>query len=210
MLEAYGNVCANRAVSCNRRVRAWKCRQLLSAAHLGPSLASGLDRTATRAGDARLQNRFRTVNSAKAERIRHTLHMAHSYGPAITLDSAKQAAAAAVAEARRNGWAMVVAVVDISGELVYFEKMDDSQNGSVKVAVAKARSAALFKRPTKAFQDTLTAGGDGLRVLALEGAVPVEGGVPLVVNDRIVGAIGVSGGTSQQDGECAKAGVGAM
>jgi uncharacterized protein GlcG (DUF336 family) len=136
--------------------------------------------------------------------------MAHSYGPSIKLESARQAAAAALGEARRNNWAMVVAVVDISGELVYFEKMDDSQNGSVKVAVAKARSAALFKRPTKAFQDTLAGGADGLRILALEGAVPVEGGVPLVVDDRIVGAIGVSGGTSQQDGECAKAGVGAL
>ena len=136
--------------------------------------------------------------------------MAHSYGPSIRLETAKQAAAAALAEARRNGWTMVVAVVDVAGELVYFEKMDDSQNGSVKVAVAKARSAALFKRPTKAFQDTLTAGIDGLRILGLEGAVPVEGGVPLMMDDRIVGAIGVSGGTSQQDGECAKAGVEAV
>jgi glc operon protein GlcG len=136
--------------------------------------------------------------------------MANSYGPPIGLESAKQAAAAALAEARRNSWTMVVAVVDIAGELVYFEKMDDAQNGSVKVAVAKARSAALFKRPTKAFQDTLAAGGDGLRVLGLEGAVPVEGGVPLVVGDRIVGAIGLSGGTSEQDGVCAKAGVGAV
>jgi glc operon protein GlcG len=136
--------------------------------------------------------------------------MANSYGPPIGLESAKLAAAAALAEARRNGWTMVVAVVDIAGELVYFEKMDDTQNGSVKVAVAKARSAALFKRPTKAFQDSLAAGGDGLRVLGLAGAVPVEGGVPLVVGDRIVGAIGLSGGTSEQDGVCAKAGVGAV
>jgi glc operon protein GlcG len=136
--------------------------------------------------------------------------MADSYGPSIRLESAKQAAAAALAEARRNSWTMVVAVVDIAGELVYFEKMDDSQNGSVKVAVAKARSAALFKRPTKAFQDTLTATDDGLRILGLDGAVPVEGGIPLVLNGLIVGAIGVSGGTSQQDGECANAGVSAL
>jgi glc operon protein GlcG len=136
--------------------------------------------------------------------------MAHSYGPSIRLESARQAAAAALAEARRNSWTMVVAVVDIAGELVYFEKMDDSQNGSVRVAVAKARSAALFKRPTKAFQDTLTATDDGLRILGLEGAVPVEGGIPLVIEGLIVGAIGVSGGTSQQDGECANAGVGAL
>ena len=97
--------------------------------------------------------------------------------------------------------------VDTAGELVYFEKMDDTQNGSVRVAVAKARSAALFKRPTKAFQDALTATADGLRILGLEGAVPVEGGLPIVVADRIVGAIGLSGGTSPQDGQCAKAGV---
>ena len=136
--------------------------------------------------------------------------MANSYGASIGLESAKQAAAAALAEARRNGWTMVVAVVDIAGELVYFEKMDDAQNGSVKVAVAKARSAALFKRPTKAFQDTLAAGGDGLRVLGLDGAVPVEGGLPLTIDDRIVGAIGLSGGTSDQDGVCAKAGLNAI
>ena len=93
---------------------------------------------------------------------------------------------------------------------VYFEKMDDTQNGSVNVAVAKARSAALFKRPTKAFQDTLTATPDGLRILGLDGAVPVEGGVPLVIGGAIVGAIGVSGGTSQEDGVCAKAAVDAL
>ena len=107
--------------------------------------------------------------------------MSQSYGASILLESAKRAAAAAVAEARRNAWTMAVAIVDIAGELVYFEKMDDTQNGSVKVAVAKARSAALFKRPTKAFQDTLTASQDGLRILGLDGAVPVEGGVPLVI-----------------------------
>src|SRR4029077_18095758 len=123
------------------------------------------------------------------------------------LEPARHDAAAAVAEARRNDWTMAVAIVDVAGELVYFEKMDDTQNGSVKVAVAKARSAALFKRPTKAFQDTLTATPDGLRILGLEGAVPVEGGLPIIVGDRIVGAIGLSGGTSPQDGQCAKAGV---
>jgi uncharacterized protein GlcG (DUF336 family) len=133
----------------------------------------------------------------------------HPYG-AITLEDAKQAAAPALAEARANDWTMAVAVVDASGALVYFEKMDGTQNGSVGVAIAKARSAALFKRPTKAFQDTLAAGGDGLRVLALENAVPVEGGIPLVIDGRIVGAIGVSGGTSQQDGQCGQAGADAL
>ena len=136
--------------------------------------------------------------------------MSQSYGASILLEPARRAAAAAVAEARRHAWTMAVAIVDIAGELVYFEKMDDTQNGSVKVAVAKARSAALFKRPTKAFQDTLTATPDGLRILGLDGAVPVEGGVPLEIGGAIVGAIGVSGGTSQQDGVCAKAAVDAL
>jgi len=105
---------------------------------------------------------------------------------------------------------MAVAVVDTAGDLVYFEKMDDTQTGSVAVAQSKARSAARFKRATKAFQDGLTAAPDGLRILAIEGAVPVEGGVPIVVGEKIIGAIGVSGGTSAQDGECAKAGIEAV
>jgi len=132
------------------------------------------------------------------------------YGPSITADQAKLAAAPAIAEARKNQFTMAVAIVDTAGELVYFEKMDDTQVGSVGVAIAKARSAARFKRPTKAFQDAVAAGGEGMRILALEGAVPVEGGVPLVVGGRIVGAIGASGGTSQQDGIVAQAGANAL
>jgi glc operon protein GlcG len=133
-----------------------------------------------------------------------------SYGPSITLDVAKTAAAAAIAEARENTWDMAIAIVDTAGSLVYFEKMDDTQAGSVTVAQAKARSAVLFKRSTKAFQDTLAAGGEGLRVLGLVGAVPVEGGLPLFIDGKIAGAIGVSGGTSGQDGQCAQAGVAAL
>src|SRR2546423_93209 len=132
------------------------------------------------------------------------------YGSPITLDDAKKAAAPALAEASRNNWAMAVAVVDAAGDLVYFEKMDATQAGSVGVALDKARSAARFKRPTKAFQDMLTAGGDGLRVFRIKGAVPVEGGVPIVIGGKIVGAIGVSGGTSPQDGQCARAGADAV
>ena len=129
-----------------------------------------------------------------------------TYGVGVTIDQAKGVAAAALAEARANLWNMAVAVVDTAGLLVYFEKMDGTQNGSVVIAQAKARSAALFMRPTKAFQDMLASGGDGMRVLGLEGAVPVEGGLPLAIDGRIAGAIGVSGGTSAQDGQCAKAG----
>jgi glc operon protein GlcG len=133
-----------------------------------------------------------------------------TYGVGVTIDQAKGAAAAALAEARANLWNMAVAVVDTAGLLVYFEKMDGTQNGSVVIAQAKARSAALFMRPTKAFQEVLASGGDGMRVLGLEGAVPVEGGLPLVIDGRIAGAIGVSGGTSAQDGQCAQAGVDAI
>jgi uncharacterized protein GlcG (DUF336 family) len=130
-----------------------------------------------------------------------------SYGTPINVDTAKKVAAPAIAEARKNGWNMAVAIVDTAGDLVYFERMDDTQVGSVDVAIAKARSAARFKRPTKAFQDALAAGGEGLRILALQGAVPVEGGVPLAAGGRIVGAIGLSGGTSAQDGQAAAAGA---
>jgi glc operon protein GlcG len=130
-----------------------------------------------------------------------------TYARPIGVEDAKRAAAAALAEARANSWTMAVAVVDPAGLLVYFERMDGTQNGSVAVAQAKARSAALFKRPTKAFQDTLAAGGEGMRVLGLEGAVPVDGGLPIEVGGAVVGAIGLSGGTSAQDGQCAKAGV---
>jgi uncharacterized protein GlcG (DUF336 family) len=123
---------------------------------------------------------------------------------------ARQAAAPAVAEARKNGWKMAVAIVDPAGDLVYFERMDDTQAGSIDIAIAKARSAARFKRPTKAFQDTLSAGGEGLRILALTGAMPVEGGIPLVAGGKVVGAIGASGGTAPQDGQTAQAGASAV
>jgi uncharacterized protein GlcG (DUF336 family) len=133
--------------------------------------------------------------------------MPNSYGPPISVDSAKKAAAGALAEAHKNNWNMAVAVVDPNGTLIYYEKMDNTQIGSADVSIAKARSAARFKRPTKAFQDALAAGGAGLRILGLEGAVPVEGGVPIVIDGKIVGAIGVSGDTSDHDGVCATAGA---
>lgn len=131
--------------------------------------------------------------------------MAIPYGAPVSSETAKKLAAGALAEARRNKWNMAVAIVDPAGDLVYFEKIDHTQAASVVIAVDKARSAARFKRPTKALQDVLAAGGEGLRLLGLSGAVPVEGGVPIVVNGTITGAIGVSGGTSQQDSQCANA-----
>ncbi|HLI86183.1 MAG TPA: heme-binding protein [Bryobacteraceae bacterium] len=132
------------------------------------------------------------------------------YGTSISPDAAKRAAAAAIAEARKNHWEMAVAVVDTAGYLVYFERMPDTQLGSVPVAIDKAKSAALFRRPTKAFQDILAAGGEGLRMLGLTGAVPVAGGIPLVAEGKVVGAIGASGGTSDQDNRTAQAGAAIM
>jgi glc operon protein GlcG len=129
------------------------------------------------------------------------------YGMSVSSETAKKAAAAALAEARKNNWTMAAAIVDTSGDLVFFEKVDGTQAASTLIAVDKARSAVRFKRPTKALQDVLAAGGEGLRMLALQGAVPVEGGIPLILDGKIVGAIGVSGGTSPQDGQCAKAGA---
>lgn len=133
--------------------------------------------------------------------------MPNPYGPPVSVEAAKKAAAAALAEAVKNHWNMAVAVVDPNGTLIYYEKMDNTQIGSAKVSINKARSAALYKRPTKALQDALASGGAGMRVLGLEDAVPVEGGVPLVSEGKIIGAIGVSGDTSDHDGICAQAGA---
>jgi uncharacterized protein GlcG (DUF336 family) len=132
------------------------------------------------------------------------------YGAPISLDSAKKAAAAAVAEARKNNWTMAVAVTDIGGNLVYFERIDGTQISSSNIAIGKARSAAIYKRPGKELQDFLAPGGANIRILALEGAMPFEGGNPIVMDGKIVGAIGVSGGTGPQDGQVATAGAGAL
>jgi glc operon protein GlcG len=136
--------------------------------------------------------------------------MPNPYGPSITLENAKKSAAAALAEARKNNWTMALAIVDPDGVLVYYEKLDNTQIGSAQVAISKARSSALFKRPTKSFQDLVSKGGDGMRYLGLEGAVPLEGGIPIVMDGKIVGAIGMSGGTSAQDAQCAQIGADAL
>jgi len=128
------------------------------------------------------------------------------YGMSIGLEAAKKAAAAAIAEARKNNLYMAVAIVDTGGYLVYFEKMDGTQTGSVDLAIEKARASVLFRRPTKFFQDGLAAGGEGLRFLRLTGSIPVDGGTPIIADGKIVGAVGASGGTSDQDGRVAKAG----
>jgi glc operon protein GlcG len=127
---------------------------------------------------------------------------------ALTLEVAKQIAAAAEKEAANNKWTMVIAILDEGGNLVYLERMDETQIGSIEVAQQKARSAVSFKRPTKVFEDAVAGGRTA--ILKLPGALPVEGGIPLTVDGKIIGAIGASGGTSQQDGVVAKAGVDAL
>jgi uncharacterized protein GlcG (DUF336 family) len=131
----------------------------------------------------------------------------NAYGLPIALEDAKKAAAAALAEARKNNWTMAVAIVDSGGHLVYYEKMDNTQIAGAKVSIDKARSAVIFKRPTKTMQEMLAAGGAGVRVLRLRGAIPVEGGLPLIADGKIIGGIGLSGDSSENDGRCAQAGV---
>lgn len=135
---------------------------------------------------------------------------AQSYGPNVNLEQARQVISAAQAEAEANGWAVAIAVVDTAGHLVAFEKRDDTQTASVQVAQDKAVSAAIYKRPTKAFSDALAGGGVGLRVLTLRGVNAAEGGEPLLLDGAIIGAVGVSGVTSEQDGQVARAGVAAL
>lgn len=134
--------------------------------------------------------------------------MPNVYGAPIRVDAARRVAAAAIAEGKKNGWTVAAAVVDPGGALTYFERIDGTQAGSSEVALAKARSAAAFKRPTKAFEEALAGGRQA--ILSLPGAVALEGGIPLVLDGQIVGAIGVSGATSEQDGVCAKAAVAAL
>jgi glc operon protein GlcG len=126
------------------------------------------------------------------------------YGAPITSDQAKAAAAAAIAEAKKNNWFYAVAVVEPTGDLIYFERMDNTQYASIKIAQARARSAALFRRATKAFSDRVSQKND-LSVLSLADANWSEGGVPIVVNGKLIGAIGASGGTQPQDGQVAQA-----
>ena len=132
------------------------------------------------------------------------------YGANVNHEQARKALAAAVAEARKQSLPMAVAVVDNAGQLVAFERMDNTQTGSIGVSQDKAVSAAMYRRSTKVFQDVLAAGGAGLRVLTLRNANAVEGGLPLVVDGKIIGAIGVSGGSAEQGGVVAKAGLDGM
>lgn len=129
------------------------------------------------------------------------------YG-SIGAEAAREVTAAAIAEGARQGWAVAVAIVDRAGELVVFERIDNTQPGSIQIAQDKARTAARFRRSTKVFEDAL-AGGRQL-ILGLHQILPLEGGIPLIIDGAVVGAIGVSGATSQQDGICAQAGINAL
>ena len=126
------------------------------------------------------------------------------YGAPIGLEAAKKVMAAA--EAMKNNWGMAITILDSTGHIVMLHRLDNTQYGSIGVAEDKARSALDYRRPTKVFEDLVAQGGIGMRTLALRGASPLEGGIPLIVDNKVVGAIGVSGATSVQDGEVAKAG----
>ncbi len=131
-----------------------------------------------------------------------------AYGAPISLDQARAAAAAADAEAKKNGWNMVIAVVGPTGNLIYFQKADLAPNGSIQVAQDKARTSALFRAPSKVFMDRYTAGETYLA--GLTGATLLAGGMPIVVQGKLIGAIGISGATALQDHQVATAGAGAV
>lgn len=128
-----------------------------------------------------------------------------SYGPDVSLDVARKIAAGAVVEANKNNWRVAIAIVDTHGFLKYYEMMDDTQTASATVAIEKARTAAMFRRPTKMFEDAIAGGRHAL--LGMVGVTPVEGGLPIVLNGKVVGAVGVSGLTSPQDAQVGQAGL---
>ena len=133
-----------------------------------------------------------------------------SYGEPISLETAKKIVAAAEAFALKNDWAVAIAIVDVSSNLVLFEKFPNTQIGSIEVAIGKAKTANNFKRPTKAMEDAVAGGGAGLRLLAVPGVFPIDGGELIIQNGKIIGAIGVSGVQASQDDEVAKAGLAAL
>jgi uncharacterized protein GlcG (DUF336 family) len=132
------------------------------------------------------------------------------YGPPITLEQAKKVVAGAEAEAKKNNWGMVIVVLDSGGNPVMLERMDNAQLGSIEAAREKAYSAVAYRRPTKVFEEALGQGGVNLRILRLPGASPVEGGLPIVVDGKLIGSVGVSGALATQDAQCARAGIDAM
>ena len=148
---------------------------------------------------------FGVVFCILAPRAAMAQAMPNPYGQGISVETARKVAAAAIAEGKKNGWFVSVAVVDTAGDLVFFERMDNAMSASVVVSQEKARTSARFKRPTKAFEDVLAGGRQA--ILGLPGVTPVEGGVPLIIDGKIVGAVGVNGASSPQDSQCAQAGA---
>ena len=132
------------------------------------------------------------------------------YGPPIALDQAKRAMAAAELEAAKNSWTVAITILDSGGNMVMFHKLDNAQLSAVSVSEGKARTALQFKRPSKDLDDAIARGGAGNRLLALKDITPLEGGLPIVVDGKIIGAIGVSGAVSAQDAQVAKAGADAV
>lgn len=132
------------------------------------------------------------------------------YGPPIGIENARKAMTAAEGEATKNNWAVVIAIIDSGGHIVMLHRRDDVQLSSIELSQGKAKTALMFKRPSKVLDDAISAGGPGLRFLALKDIVPLEGGLPLVIDGKIVGAIGVSGVLSSQDAQIAKAGADAL
>src|SRR6516165_7390929 len=132
------------------------------------------------------------------------------YGAPISFEQAKKVMAGAETEAIKNKWNMVIAILDTGGHLVMLHRLDGTQLGSIEAAKDKAYSAVLYRRPTKVFKDLVGQGGPNLRLLRLAGASPLEGGIPLVVDGKIIGAVGVSGATSEQDAQVAKVGADAL
>jgi glc operon protein GlcG len=128
------------------------------------------------------------------------------YATPVTVATAKKIAAGAIAECQKNGWNVAVAVVDPHGALVYFERMEDTQYASNDIAIGKARAAATYRRPTRAFMDVINKGGPATATLG--GVYASPGGLPLMVDGKVAGAVGVSGVTGDQDEQCAKAGAG--
>jgi uncharacterized protein GlcG (DUF336 family) len=133
-----------------------------------------------------------------------------AYGEQINIEQAKKAAAAAAEEAKKINTFMAIAVVSPSGDLVYFEKMDNTQYASIAIAIHKAKAAATFRRPTSSFEERVGQGGVGLTLLTLDGIIASPGGNPIIVGGKLIGAIGLSGGTGAQDNQASLAGVNAL
>jgi len=129
------------------------------------------------------------------------------YGPPIGIEGARAVMAAAESEAAKNNWSVVISIIDSGGNLVMLHRHNDVQLSSIEISQGKAKTALMFKRPSKVLDDAISSGGAGLRFLALKEIVPLEGGLPIVVDGKIIGAIGVSGVLSSQDSQVARAGA---